>query len=79
MKIVDVRLTGLAGATVEGGWAEELVPEDNLHTIVEVVTDEGLVGIGSAVSNTTSAPFSSIGRPGKPLGMGHDLILQIPG
>jgi D-galactarolactone cycloisomerase len=51
MKIIDLRLTGLAGATVEGGWAEELVPEDNLHTIVEVITDEGLVGIGSAMTS----------------------------
>ncbi len=51
MKIADIRLTGLAGATVEGGWAEELVPEDNLHTIVEVVTDEGLIGIGSAMTS----------------------------
>ena len=42
MKIVDIRITGLAGGTVEGGWAEELKPEDDLHTIVEVVTDEGL-------------------------------------
>lgn len=51
MKIVDVRLTGLAGATVEGGWANELQPEDNLHTIVEVITDEDLIGIGSAMTS----------------------------
>ena len=51
MKIADIRLTGLAGATVEGGWAEELVPDDNLHTIVEVVTDGGLVGVGSAMTS----------------------------
>jgi D-galactarolactone cycloisomerase len=51
MKIADIRLTSLAGATVEGGWAEELVPEDNLHSIVEVVTDEGLIGIGSAMTS----------------------------
>jgi L-alanine-DL-glutamate epimerase-like enolase superfamily enzyme len=51
MKIVDLRLTGLAGGTVEGGWAEELKPEDNLHTIVEVLTDEGLVGLGSAMTS----------------------------
>ena len=51
MKIADLRLTGLAGGTVEGGWAEELKPEDNLHTIVEVITDEGLVGIGSAMTS----------------------------
>ncbi|MEN9673484.1 MAG: L-rhamnonate dehydratase, partial [Planctomycetota bacterium] len=47
MKIVDLRITGLAGGTVEGGWAKELTPEDNVHTIVEVLTDGGLVGIGS--------------------------------
>ncbi|HKA08693.1 MAG TPA: mandelate racemase/muconate lactonizing enzyme family protein [Gemmataceae bacterium] len=51
MRIADLRLTGLTGGTVEGGWAEELVPEDNIHTIVEVVTDEGLVGIGSAYTS----------------------------
>ena len=47
MKIVDIRLTGLAGGTVEGGWADELKPEDDVHTIIEVVTDEGLTGVGS--------------------------------
>src|SRR4051812_22958813 len=51
MKISDIRLTGLAGGTVEGGWANELAPEDNLHTIVEVITDEGLIGIGSAMTS----------------------------
>ncbi len=50
MKIVDVRLTGLAGATPEGGWADELQPEDDLHTIVEVISDVGLVGVGSAMT-----------------------------
>jgi len=49
--IVDIRLTGLSGGTVEGGWAEELVPEDNIHTIVEVVTDDGRVGVGSAYTS----------------------------
>ncbi len=52
MKIADIRLTGLTGGTVEGGWAEELTPEDNVHTVVEVVTDEGLVGIGSAFTSS---------------------------
>jgi len=51
MKIADLRLTGLGGATVEGGWAEELVPEDNINTVVEVVTDEGLTGVGSAMTS----------------------------
>jgi D-galactarolactone cycloisomerase len=47
MKIVDIRLTGLKGGTVEGGWANELKPEDDLHTVVEVIADGGLVGVGS--------------------------------
>jgi D-galactarolactone cycloisomerase len=51
MKIRDVRLTGLAGGTVEGGWADELKPEDDLHTIIEVLTDEDLVGVGSAFNS----------------------------
>src|SRR5947209_8896442 len=51
MKITDVRITGLAGGTVEGGWADELKPEDDVHTIVEVFTDEGLVGVGSVFTS----------------------------
>lgn len=51
MKIADVRLTGLAGATVEGGWAEELTPHDNVHTIVEVMTEDCRVGVGSAFTS----------------------------
>jgi L-alanine-DL-glutamate epimerase-like enolase superfamily enzyme len=58
MKIADVRLTGLAGATVEGGWAIELEPQDNLHTIVEVVADDGRVGVGSAM--TAAGPSSTL-------------------
>jgi len=50
MKIVDVRLTGLSGGTVEGGWADELKPEDDINTVVEVITDEGLIGVGSAMT-----------------------------
>jgi L-alanine-DL-glutamate epimerase-like enolase superfamily enzyme len=51
MQIRDLRLTGLAGGTVEGGWADELKSEDDINTIVEVVTDEGLTGVGSAMTS----------------------------
>ncbi len=51
MKVTDIRLTGLSGGTVEGGWANELKPEDDLHTLVEVLTDAGLVGIGSVYTS----------------------------
>lgn len=48
MKIREVRAVGLYGATPEGGWDQELRPDDCVHSIVAVVTDEGLVGYGSA-------------------------------
>src|SRR6266542_2730508 len=51
MKITEIKLTGLAGGTVEGGWADELKPEDDVHTIVEVISDEGLTGVGSAFNS----------------------------
>src|SRR2546430_1611024 len=51
MKITDIRITGLAGGTVEGGWADELCPEDDVHTIVEILTDEGLTGVGSVYTS----------------------------
>ena len=31
----------------EGGWSEELRPEDCVHTLIVVLTDEGLTGLGS--------------------------------
>jgi D-galactarolactone cycloisomerase len=51
MKIRDIRAFGLRGATPEGGWSVELRPEDCVHTLVIVRTDEDLVGVGSVFSN----------------------------
>jgi L-alanine-DL-glutamate epimerase-like enolase superfamily enzyme len=51
MKIADLRITGLAGGTVEGGWVDDLKPEEDINTIIEVLTDEGLVGVGSAMTS----------------------------
>src|SRR5438067_868754 len=51
MKIREIRSAGLRGATPEGGWSNELRPEDCVHTLVAVHTDEGLVGLGSVFSN----------------------------
>ena len=47
MKIKDVRLIPLVGSTPDGGWQEGDAPEDNIPTLVEVITDEGVVGLGS--------------------------------
>ena len=51
MKIREIRCAGLRGATPEGGWSNELRPEDCVHTLIAVHTEEGLVGLGSVFSN----------------------------
>jgi L-alanine-DL-glutamate epimerase-like enolase superfamily enzyme len=51
MRIRQVRVAGLRGATPEGGWSAELNPDDIVHTLVAVHTDEGLVGIGSVFTH----------------------------
>src|SRR5262245_3227265 len=51
MKIVYIRVTGLSGGTVDGGWPGGNKPEQDLNTLVEVLTDEGLTGIGSAMTS----------------------------
>ncbi|MEZ6090857.1 MAG: mandelate racemase/muconate lactonizing enzyme family protein [Pirellulaceae bacterium] len=51
MKITEIRSAGLRGATPEGGWSNELRPEDCVHTLIAVHTDEGLVGLGSVFTN----------------------------
>jgi D-galactarolactone cycloisomerase len=48
MRIRDIRAAGLRGATPKGGWTNEPKQEDCLHTLIAVLTDEGLVGWGSA-------------------------------
>jgi len=47
MKIVNIEAAGLRGATPEGGWSNEIRPEDCVHTLVAVFTDEGVTGWGS--------------------------------
>src|SRR6059036_917807 len=51
MKIREIKSAGLRGATPEGGWSNELRPEDCVHTLIAVRTDQGLVGLGSVFSN----------------------------
>ncbi|MSP12113.1 MAG: mandelate racemase/muconate lactonizing enzyme family protein [Chloroflexi bacterium] len=51
MKIREIRAAGLRGVTPEGGWTSEIRPEDCIHTLVAVITDEGLVGIGSVFTS----------------------------
>lgn len=51
MKIRDIRSAGLRGATPEGGWSNELRPDDCVHTLIVVHTDEGAIGLGSVFTN----------------------------
>jgi len=51
MKIVKVEAAGLRGSTPKGGWTAEIEPQDCVHTLVAVHTDEGLTGWGSVFTN----------------------------
>ena len=57
MKIQTVRAIPLMGYTPDGGWTHDFQPENNLHTLLEIVTDEHidgrpLTGIGSVYTST---------------------------
>jgi D-galactarolactone cycloisomerase len=41
----------LRGCTPEGGWSNEIKPQDCVHTLVAVFTDEGITGWGSVFTN----------------------------
>ena len=54
MKIRDIRLLPLRGATPAGGWEADAAFADdanNMHTLVEVITDEGVTGLGSVFTS----------------------------
>jgi D-galactarolactone cycloisomerase len=51
MKIERIEALGLRGMTPEGGWSNEIRPDDCVHTLIMVTTDEGVVGWGSVFTN----------------------------
>ena len=51
MKITGIRAAGLRNGTPEGGWSNEIRPDDCVHTLIAVFTDEGLTGWGSVFTN----------------------------
>jgi L-alanine-DL-glutamate epimerase-like enolase superfamily enzyme len=51
MKITSIKSMGLRHGTPKGGWANELRPEDCVHTLVAISTDEGITGWGSVFTN----------------------------
>jgi D-galactarolactone cycloisomerase len=55
MKITEIRAMGLRGSTPEGGWANEIKPDDCVHTLIAVLTDEDVTGWGSTFTNDALA------------------------
>ena len=51
MRITDIKSIPLLGETPPSGWAHETQPADNLHTLIEVHTDEGVIGVGSCFTS----------------------------
>jgi L-alanine-DL-glutamate epimerase-like enolase superfamily enzyme len=51
LQITEIRSAGLRHGTPEGGWANEIRPDDCVHTLIAVFTDEGVTGWGSAFTN----------------------------
>ena len=51
MNIVAIDVYPLTGATVDGGWPQGHEPQENLHTLLIVRTDDGLVGYGSCFTS----------------------------
>jgi L-alanine-DL-glutamate epimerase-like enolase superfamily enzyme len=51
MRIREIRAAGLRGATPEGGWSNEIQPDECVHTLIAVFTDEGVMGVGSVFTN----------------------------
>jgi L-alanine-DL-glutamate epimerase-like enolase superfamily enzyme len=46
VKIKAIDVIPLVGGTVDGGWPQGHQKKENLHTLIEVQTDEGLSGVG---------------------------------
>jgi len=51
MKIREIRAVGLRGATPKGGWSNEIQPDDCVHTLIAVLTDAGVTGLGSVYTS----------------------------
>jgi D-galactarolactone cycloisomerase len=51
MRITEVKTYPLLGGTVDTGWPGGTDPQENMHTLVEVFTDEGLSGVGSCFTS----------------------------
>jgi D-galactarolactone cycloisomerase len=53
MPITELRIHPLYGGTVDGGWPQGHQPNENLHTLVELIDDAGRSGFGSCFTSGT--------------------------
>ena len=72
MRIREIKVHRLLGGTVDGGWPAGHEPEDDLHALVEVVSDAGLTGVGSVF--TSSALVIAGVETLRPLWLGESAI-----
>src|SRR5262245_44745834 len=49
MKIREIRAVDVRGATPEGGWSNEIQPDECVDTRIAVLSEQGLTGYGSDV------------------------------
>lgn len=51
MKITGIRAIPLYSRAAESGWEDDIASAETIQTLVQVLTDEGLVGLGSCYSS----------------------------
>jgi D-galactarolactone cycloisomerase len=54
-RIAEIKIHRLLGGTVDGGWPDGHQPEDDLHTLLEIETEDGRYGFGSVFTNSALA------------------------
>ena len=84
MKIVDVRAIPLRGATHDTGWPGGTDPNEQMNTLIEVVADSGLIGIGSCFTNRVFVEASLthlkpmlVGEKAPPVDNEYDAQIQL--
>ena len=51
LRIRSIACTALQGQSPKGGWSTEIRPDDSVHALIAVHTDEGISGFGSVFTN----------------------------
>lgn len=58
MRIHEIRAVGLRGERPEAGWSDELEQNECVHTLIAVITDKGLTGLGLTLNMDTVEQYS---------------------